>query len=842
MDSRFKSSLSVISIIIACFIGFACDNPDVSGELSNRTSEFTPHSTILITRNDDFTSENGVTSGNGTKLEPFIIGDWEINSSYGDGIEIRDTTAFFIIHNVYIHSISGNYYGMSLINVANGKIEKNEIMNNNYGINLENTTDITIVNNNIKENIYGIFFKESSYINFNNNKLRANLIIGINLVDSTNNEIIENEVISNHQRGISLEFSSNNNIVDNIVSLNNWDGIYIEQSTSNKIISNNITSNGKGGIYLFSSKSNIIEENRVVSNGNQGINLGVSSDSNVIITNNVSLNYYGVYIVTSKGNKIYHNNFINNTFQVYIESGSNIWNDIYPSVGNFWNEYTAKDQFQGKNQNEFGSDGIFDIPYIIDTDNIDNYPLTNPYSIPILSSPQNFCASIGIFFIKLEWDEPIFKGRSPIISYILYKGTKSEEKQLYKDLGIVYSYNDTTVSNGIIYYYKLSAVNSEGEGLLSNEVRAIPGSVPTAPIKLSANSGDSFINVSWRPPVFNGGLPITNYRIVKSIPPDDAEVIINVGNTLFFNDTSVTNNIIYRYRISAINSIGISSTFIEMSVIPFKHINKPPSVTIKANNNYGATPLIVLFTGLGTDPDGIIVSYKWDFDDGEISLEENPVHTFASLGTYLVELTVIDNNGTTNSSTILITVISSIPVSDNMESTVSEEKKDDNDEFALWFLAGGITLTIGIFIFALFFITLQMSIAAKKVRGHKEVRKIKEYVKKKKRLKGETILEPGPSVEAPLQAPEDEQKQKSTEVSFEPSPETGMESMDQSEFITPEALIEPQIRDVPTIESPEEIIKALNQKYEKGEISKSSYKKLLKKYQRKIKIVQKYKK
>ena len=36
-------------------------------------------------------------------------------------------------------------------------------------------------------------------------------------------------------------------------------------------------------------------------------------------------------------------------------------------------------------------------------------------------------------------------------------------------------------------------------------------------------------------------------------------------------------------------------------------------------------------------------SSSWDFDDGTTSSEDNPVHTFASSGTYLVCLTVFDS-------------------------------------------------------------------------------------------------------------------------------------------------------------------------------------------------------
>ncbi|RLF57905.1 MAG: chitinase, partial [Thermoplasmata archaeon] len=52
------------------------------------------------------------------------------------------------------------------------------------------------------------------------------------------------------------------------------------------------------------------------------------------------------------------------------------------------------------------------------------------------------------------------------------------------------------------------------------------------------------------------------------------------------------------------------------------------------------------------DPDGEIVFYRWNFGDGsgEI-LDPNPSHTYQKEGTYIVTLTVIDNNGTSDTKT-----------------------------------------------------------------------------------------------------------------------------------------------------------------------------------------------
>jgi hypothetical protein len=60
----------------------------------------------------------------------------------------------------------------------------------------------------------------------------------------------------------------------------------------------------------------------------------------------------------------------------------NVWDDGYPSGGNHWSDYVSVDVKNGIGQDLPGSDGIGDTPYTIDADNVDRYPLMNPYGAP----------------------------------------------------------------------------------------------------------------------------------------------------------------------------------------------------------------------------------------------------------------------------------------------------------------------------------------------------------------------------------------------------------------------------------------------------------------------------
>jgi hypothetical protein len=80
----------------------------------------------------------------------------------------------------------------------------------------------------------------------------------------------------------------------------------------------------------------------------------------------------------SSNNLLYHNTFINNT-QNAEDAGINNWYNGYPSGGNYWDDYTGVDNFQGPAQDIPGSDGIGDTSYLIpDGSNQDLYPLMTP--------------------------------------------------------------------------------------------------------------------------------------------------------------------------------------------------------------------------------------------------------------------------------------------------------------------------------------------------------------------------------------------------------------------------------------------------------------------------------
>ncbi len=83
-----------------------------------------------------------------------------------------------------------------------------------------------------------------------------------------------------------------------------------------------------------------------------------------------------------------------------------------------------------------------------------------------------------------------------------------------------------------------------------------------------------------------------------------------------------------------------------------------PVALFTAEPGIGKVPLTVTFSGVDSyDPDGDVVTWRWDFQDGIRELSKNVVHTFSRVGNYEVYLQVVDNDGYTATATKMIRVV-----------------------------------------------------------------------------------------------------------------------------------------------------------------------------------------
>jgi parallel beta-helix repeat protein len=225
---------------------------------------------------------------------------------------------------------------------------------------------------------------------------------GLIFAYTSNSRIIGNNITGNSNAGVFLRGCSNNTISGNDIT-NNSDGVFVRECSNNTISGNNIRNNADG-LELSDSSYIIVQNNNIIKHG---IGLYLFGCSNSTISDNsVTNSSRCIYLWYSSNNKFYHNNFINNTQQVDGTKTKNIWDNGYPSGGNYWDEYDGLDA---------NGDGIGDKPYTIDADNQDRYPLAIPQgSIPIIWDET-------IYSIELKSNSTVskfrFKASQKMISY-----------------------------------------------------------------------------------------------------------------------------------------------------------------------------------------------------------------------------------------------------------------------------------------------------------------------------------------------------------------------------------------------------------------------------------------
>jgi parallel beta-helix repeat protein len=243
------------------------------------------------------------------------------------------------------------------------------------GINLSGRTNVTVQNTQIEDFYWGIYLNDSSdFNNINGNNIKGNNWSGIQLSSSYGNSISGNN-ITNSGIDIKLHASSNNRVSGNRMRSTAFggDGMQLESSSNNNVEGNTIADIDNVGIWLYTSSNfNSISGNSIT-NAYIGIQLESSSNNN-ITGNTVTNNDEGISIDNQgSGNRIYHNNFVGNTNQAYAKGTTDVWDNGYPSGGNYWSDYNGTDA---------NHDGIGDSSYVIDGNNIDYYPLVNQYVVP----------------------------------------------------------------------------------------------------------------------------------------------------------------------------------------------------------------------------------------------------------------------------------------------------------------------------------------------------------------------------------------------------------------------------------------------------------------------------
>ncbi len=116
---------------------------------------------------------------------------------------------------------------------------------------------------------------------------------------------------------------------------------------------------------------------------------------------------------------------------------------------------------------------------------------------------------------------------------------------------------------------------------------------------------------------------------------------------------------------------GLNSSWslpLNVTVLQFDLEGNYPVADFQLPQNISINQTILFDASLSFDNDGAIISYFWDFGDGETGMGINTTHVYEKPGEYQVILVVTDNNGNRNNKTLTINV------GLNLEGAVTDEQ------------------------------------------------------------------------------------------------------------------------------------------------------------------------
>jgi parallel beta-helix repeat protein len=207
----------------------------------------------------------------------------------------------------------------------------------------------------------GIFLSDVTNVTVKNTRLSYFTFAGVYLDNSSNCTVSEITAENIGTAGILLGKSHGNIVTENQIDTNSM-GIQLELSSENELFRNNITSYGFDsisdypGIMLMNSPKNSIQGNNIIGKFTA-----------------VSLITHTIYPYNTSSNKLFLNNFVNNSNPVYFQDTPfvNSWDNGVE--GNYWSSYNGTDA---------DKDGVGDVPYVLNENNVDHFPLMCPFGSP----------------------------------------------------------------------------------------------------------------------------------------------------------------------------------------------------------------------------------------------------------------------------------------------------------------------------------------------------------------------------------------------------------------------------------------------------------------------------
>lgn len=176
------------------------------------------------------------------------------------------------------------------------------------------------------------------------------------------------------------------------------------------------------------------------------------------------------------------------------------------------------------------------------------------------TAPVGLLGTPGNAQVALTWSAPSSLGGGTLSGYRVQAigGSYAVWTTVAITSGAGTSSTSTSLTNGTPYRFRVAAITNlaTGPNSIPSSVQ-VPAGVPGAPTDVIATAGDASAALTWTAPTQNNGRAISGYRIEASTVGAWSVVVNNTASTTTATTVpGLVNGTAYRFRVSAINSVG----------------------------------------------------------------------------------------------------------------------------------------------------------------------------------------------------------------------------------------------------------------------------------------------
>uniref|UniRef100_A0A8V5GJM8 Uncharacterized protein n=1 Tax=Melopsittacus undulatus TaxID=13146 RepID=A0A8V5GJM8_MELUD len=164
--------------------------------------------------------------------------------------------------------------------------------------------------------------------------------------------------------------------------------------------------------------------------------------------------------------------------------------------------------------------------------------------------------------ITLMWDAPVLDGGSRIHHYIVEKREASRRSwQVVSSKCTRQIFKVTDLSEGVPYYYRVSAENEYGVGEPCELTEPVVATEEPAPPKRLdiVDTTKSSVVLAWLKPDHDGGSRVTGYLLEMKQKGSDSWIAAGQTKQLTFTVEGLVENTEYEFRVKARNDAGYSA-------------------------------------------------------------------------------------------------------------------------------------------------------------------------------------------------------------------------------------------------------------------------------------------